>query len=159
MELNSTVYLSFIILSNLQQFSLYCLDWSYRQHQISASYFTFGGMFYTTKTICPAVVHIAGHLRDHFMYIIYFSRIAVVQKVKEPLPWCDLWDMQMPAGRLINHQRTRRCNRNMHMQWKRRDVTIASRCAEASFSLTGEDEAELIEGVETFNYLGWMLDR
>ena len=45
------------------------------------------------------------------------------------------------------------------MQWRRRDVEIASRCAEASFSLTGEDEAECIEGVETFKYLGRMMDR
>ena len=48
---------------------------------------------------------------------------------------------------------------NMHMQWRRRDVTIASRPAEASFRLTGEDKAECIEGVETLKYLGWMLDR
>ena len=35
---------------------------------------------------------------------------------------------------------------------------MASRCAEASFSLTGDDEAECIEGVETFKYIGRMLD-
>ena len=34
-----------------------------------------------------------------------------------------------------------------------------SRCAEATFSLTGEDGAEIIEGIEIFKYLGQLLDR
>ena len=38
------------------------------------------------------------------------------------------------------------------------DVAIVSRCAEAFFNITGEDKSELIEGVETFNYLGRMID-
>ena len=38
-------------------------------------------------------------------------------------------------------------------------MTIANRCSEATFSLTGEEEAECIEGVEVFKYLGQMLDR
>ena len=41
--------------------------------------------------------------------------------------------------------------------WK--DVAIASRCEGAAFSLTGEDDSECIEGVETFKYLGRILDR
>ena len=45
----------------------------------------------------------------------------------------------------------------MQMWWRRRDVATASRCKEATFSLTGEDEAECIEGVETFKYLGRIL--
>ena len=45
------------------------------------------------------------------------------------------------------------------MRWQRRDVAIASRCTEASFSLTGDDNAECIEEVENFKYLGHMLDR
>ena len=36
---------------------------------------------------------------------------------------------------------------------------IASRCAEAYFSLTGHNKAECIEGVINFKYLGQMLDR
>ena len=51
------------------------------------------------------------------------------------------------------------CNRNTLMWWWRRDVAIASPCTEATFSFTGDDEAKCIEGVETFKYLGWMLDR
>ena len=47
----------------------------------------------------------------------------------------------------------------MHMRWWRRDVAIASRCAEASFSLTEEDEVECIKGVDNFKYLGRMLYR
>ena len=34
-----------------------------------------------------------------------------------------------------------------------------SQCVEASFSLIGEYEAEYIEGVETFKYLGPVLER
>ena len=66
--------------------------------------------------------------------------------------------MNMPSGRLIKHDRTKKCKSNMDMLCQRRDVAIASRCAEASFSLTGEDEEKLIKGVETFKYLGRMLD-
>ena len=40
------------------------------------------------------------------------------------------------------------------MRWRRRDAAIASRCAEASLSLTGEDKSECIEGVGIFKYLG-----
>ena len=40
-----------------------------------------------------------------------------------------------------------------------RDAEISSRCSEATFSLTGEEEVELIEEVEVFKYLGRMLDR
>ena len=45
------------------------------------------------------------------------------------------------------------------MRWRRRDVAIASRCAEASFSLTRDNTVEYIEGVDTFKYLVQMLDR
>ena len=45
------------------------------------------------------------------------------------------------------------------MRRRRKDIAIASRCAEASFILKGEDETEYIEGAETFKYLGRMLDR
>ena len=38
------------------------------------------------------------------------------------------------------------------MPWSQADVEGAS------FSLTGEDKAECIEGVETFKYLGCMLE-
>ena len=64
----------------------------------------------------------------------------------------------MPAGRLIKHQRTQRCDSNTQMRWRRRGVAIVRQCAEASSRLTGEDEAEFIEGVDTFKYLVHMLD-
>ena len=35
---------------------------------------------------------------------------------------------------------------------RRLDVEIASKCVGATFSLTGDDGAELFEGVEYFNY-------
>ena len=38
-------------------------------------------------------------------------------------------------------------------------MAIVDRCSEATFSLTGEDEAECIELVEKFKYLRWLLDR
>ena len=74
------------------------------------------------------------------------------------LPHCDLCGMHMPAGRLLKHHRTKRYERNMQMRWRRRDVAIASRCKEVMLSLTGEDDAEFIGGVETFKYLGRILD-
>ena len=45
------------------------------------------------------------------------------------------------------------------MQWYRRYVAIADRCLEATFRLTGEEEAECIEGVKVFKFLGRVLDR
>ena len=38
-------------------------------------------------------------------------------------------------------------------------MAIAARCLEATFSLTGEEEAERIKGVEVFKCLGRILDR
>ena len=38
-------------------------------------------------------------------------------------------------------------------------MAIVDRCSEATFSLTGDEEAEHIEGVGVFKYLGRMLDR
>ena len=68
----------------------------------------------------------------------------------KPLTHCDLCAMHMPEGNLIRHRRTTCCDNNIQMRWRRRDVAIAARCLEAKFNLTGEDEAELIEGVEVF---------
>ena len=55
------------------------------------------------------------------------------------LPRCYLCGMHMPAGRIIRHSNTVRCNRNIYMRWKRQDVAITDKCSEALFSLTGED--------------------
>ena len=85
--------------------------------------------------------------------------MSVVQEGKEPLPCCDVCSMHIPEWRLVKYHRTNRYNRNMHMRWRRRDVTMASQFTEASFSLTEEYEAECIEGVRIFEYLGQMLDR
>ena len=38
-------------------------------------------------------------------------------------------------------------------------MAIAARCTEAKFSLTGEEEAECIEGVEVLKCIGRLLDR
>ena len=77
-------------------------------------------------------------MREHFMYRNFFSRIAVLQEGKDPLPRFDLCGMRMPEGQLIKHQRTHRYDRNKQMQWRRRDVAIAIRCVEESFSLAGD---------------------
>ena len=87
-----------------------------------------------------------------------FAGIAVVQEGRELLPHCDLCGMHMPSGRLLKHQRKKRCERNTQMRWRRKDVVISIQCKGATFSLTGEDDAECIEGVENFKYLGRMLD-
>ena len=38
-------------------------------------------------------------------------------------------------------------------------MAVADNCSEATFSLTGEDGAERIEGVGRFKYLGRLLDQ
>ena len=45
------------------------------------------------------------------------------------------------------------------MWWRRRDVTIVIRCAEATFSIMGEDKAECIERKGMFKYLGQVMGR
>ena len=77
----------------------------------------------------------------------------------EPLPRCDLCGMHVPEGWLIRHRKTACCNKNTQMMWRRRDMAIADRCLEATFSLTGEEDAERIKGVEVFKCLGRILDR
>ena len=56
----------------------------------------------------------------------------------------------MPAGWLLKHQQNNWCDLNMQMQWKSRDVAIASQYEGVTFSLTGEYDAECMYGVETF---------
>ena len=107
----------------------------------------------------PAVAHSAGRVCEHFMFRHFRSKVAVVQEGKETLPCCDMCGMHMPAGWLIRHRRTARCDRNTQMRWRQQDVEIAVNCSEATFSFIGEDEAERIEGVGRFKYLGRLLDR
>ena len=38
-------------------------------------------------------------------------------------------------------------------------MAITSKCLEATFSLTGEDDAERVKGVGRFKYLGRMLEQ
>ena len=108
---------------------------------------------------CPEVAHSAGRLREHLIYRHFWSKMAVFQEGVELLPRCESCVMHMPAGRLIKHQRTARCDKNSHMRWWRRDVAIADKFTEETFSLTGEDKAYCIEVLEVFKYLGRLLDR
>ena len=85
--------------------------------------------------------------------------MVAFQEWDEPLSRCDMCRMHMPSGRIIWHRRTTRYDRNTHMRWRRRDVAVAYKCSEATFSLTGDDEAELIEGVWRFKYLGRLMDQ
>ena len=48
---------------------------------------------------------------------------------------------------MIKYKRKARLNKNEHMWQRNMNITIASRCAEASFSLTRENRAECVGGV------------
>ena len=85
--------------------------------------------------------------------------MAVFQEGIYTLTRCDVCRMHMKEGRLIRHTKTARCDKDTHMRWRRKDTAIAVRFMEATFSLTGEEEAEHIEGVGRFEYLGRLLDR
>ena len=76
---------------------------------------------------CPAVSHSAVRMREHFIYRHFFYRIAVVKEGTAPLPQCELCSMHMLEGRLLKYQQTQRCNWNMQMRWRRRDVAVTSR--------------------------------
>ena len=105
------------------------------------------------------MAHSAGRLRENFMYPHFKSKVAVFQGGTEPLPRRDLCGMHMPAGRLIRHRKTARYDKNTQMRWRRWDVAITARFLEATFSLTGEEEEECINGVEVLKCLGQILDR
>ena len=62
--------------------------------------------------------------------------------------------MHIPAGQLIRHRKAAHCDKNTQMRWRRRDMSIAAKCLEATLSLTGEEEMECIEGVKVLKYLG-----
>ena len=81
------------------------------------------------------------------------SKVALVQEGGEPMTHCELCWMHMPAGRLIKNRKTERCDKNTQMLWRSRDVAIADKRLEETLSITGEDEAEYIEGVEVLKYL------
>ena len=108
---------------------------------------------------CPSVAHSSGRLREHFMYCHFRSNVAVVQEGTETLPRCDFCGMHMASGQLISHSKTACCNKNTQIRKRKWYVAIASRCLEATFSLTGEEEAERIGGVEVFKYLRQLLYR
>ena len=86
---------------------------------------------------CPDVTPITGRLREHFIFCHFRSKVVVVQEGKELLPRCDMCRMHMPVKRLIRYRRKARCDRNTQMRWRRKDVAVAAKFLEATFSLTG----------------------
>ena len=105
----------------------------------------------------PVVAHSSGRLREHFMYQNKLSQVAVVQEVNKPLPCCNFCGVHIPVGRLIKNSWTAQCDKNTQIRWQRRDVAIAENFKGGNFSLTGEDGAECVEGVDYFKYLGRIL--
>ena len=93
------------------------------------------------------------------MYRHFHSKVVVFQEGVEPPPRCDSCRMNMQAGRFIRHQRMAFCDKNTQMRCQRRDESIADKCLKETFIPTGEEEAECIEGVEVFKYLGRLLDQ
>ena len=91
------------------------------------------------------------------MYRQFRSKVTVVQEGVEPLPFCEFCVMHIPAGRLIRHRRTVHWDKNTQMRSRRKDVAIASRCLEAMFGLTGEEDLQCIKGVEVFKCLRQLL--
>ena len=65
---------------------------------------------------CPSVAHSTGRLRKHLIYCHFRSKVAVVQEGTEPLHRCDLCGMHIPAGWIISHRKTMRCNKNTQMR-------------------------------------------
>ena len=109
--------------------------------------------------VCPAVCHSAGRLREHFMFRHFRSWIVVFQEGREPLPRCNMCGMHMSEGRLVRNSRTERCELNMQMKLRQRDVEIAAKRVGVTFVLTGDDRAEFFVGLESFKYLGRVLHR
>ena len=79
---------------------------------------------------CPEVAHSLVQMREHFIYMHFFARIAVMQEGRKPLPHCDLCGMHMQMGRLLKYQRTKRFDRNTQMLWRRREMGLTERSEE-----------------------------
>ena len=58
--------------------------------------------------------------------------------------------IHITLGHLNNRCKTARCFKNTEMRLRRKDVEVASRCAETKFNLTGKEGDNIIEGVEIF---------
>ena len=47
-----------------------------------------------------------GRLREHFMYLHWKSKVAIIKDRTEPLPRCDQCGMHMPAAKILNYRQT-----------------------------------------------------
>ena len=108
---------------------------------------------------CPSRANTSEILREHFMYRHWKVKVAVVQEVPAPLPWCDQCEMHIPASRLFNHRHMDKCNKATERYIMRIDVEMAARCSDMEFSLYGEEGGDVVEVVENFRYLGRTLDQ
>ena len=81
-------------------------------------------------TGCMSMDHSSGSMREHFMYIHFHLKVAVLHKGSELLLQCDMCGMHIPAGRMIKHRRTAHCFKNMGMSLRRKDVEVTVWCAE-----------------------------
>ena len=66
--------------------------------------------------------------------------------------------MQTQATKMIHHQWTDRCNREMEIQLQMRDVKIAPMAGEMKSRLYDREDDPLVEGVTQFQYLGRTLE-
>ena len=66
--------------------------------------------------------------------------------------------MQTQATKMIHHQWTDRCNREMEIQLQMRDVKIAPMAGEMKSRLYDREDDPLVEGVTRLQYLGWTLE-
>ena len=85
------------------------------------------------------------------MYRKFRSKVAVLQERRNPLPCCNVCEIYMPAGWMLNHRSTARCFKNTEMWIIQRDAEVASWCAEMDFSLKWKEREDTIEGVALLN--------
>ena len=60
----------------------------------------------------------------------------------------------MPATSLFKHINTDKFNEATERQLRRRYVEMVARCGKMEFILYGEEGYGMVEGLETFKYLG-----
>ena len=88
------------------------------------------------------------------MYQHWKLKVAIVYEGMEPLPRCEQCGMHTPADRLFKHRRTDKCNKATERRLRQRDMEMAARCGKMNFSLYVEEGENMVEGVETFKYMG-----
>ena len=77
---------------------------------------------------CLAKEKNPGRLRGNFMFRYWKLKVATLQEVPLPLPWCDQCGMYMQEARLFKHWHSDKCHKFIEKRRRQRDLEMVGRC-------------------------------